>query len=770
MALKDRESIEERNEGLREGNRYYQAQTEALARSLDLSNSLLDTLKEDMGIRTRRRTEDQNLLELNKKINKEIVNQRVGLNTVNDIEKQITKNKKFITAADTLTASLTTKILTSGKQNVAVIVETANELAENLVKQKENQILIDEINKEIANGNALRVDQLIALENINSELDNEIDTAYSLLDTDGKRLAITQAQSIALEANNVRRGKEKDLVEELNDSLGVTGKILNLFGSIPGLGKDAQDAYAAVVAEQKALVEDGQKIMSQEEAIIFGATKLGEGIGKALSDPLTVGLFLFREIGRAITEVDSRVTGLQKQLGLSRIASAGISFDFKQLTYSTNDAFITSQKLYESFAAFSEELGFAVDYSGQTLETFTTLNKRLGLATKEAAVLTTLFKLQGNDTENQLGNLVKQIGAFNTINGTAFDTKQTLNEIASTSASIQVSLKLSAEDLATAVLESRKLGLNLEQVDKIADSLLQFETSITNELKAELLIGRDINLERARLLAINNDLEGVAKELADQNIGFFEFSNLNRIQQQAIAEAMGMSRDEMSKMLLNQQRQLMTNEEISSQLEGQELSNFKQLTFQESLNTALEKMRDIFSTIAEGPLGVIVGFFANLLSNSIVLHGVLGSLVAVMGVLAIKSGAVLVKSIGLAIAEIFGANSKFGPLGLAIAGASVGALSAAVMSASSLAQTVEDGIAPSSKGPFTIMDNYGGMAVTTQGDNIVATPNINNSPVANNDEQRRTNMLLEKLLSKDSNVYMDSQRVGTALSMGKSRL
>ena len=62
------------------------------------------------------------------------------------------------------------------------------------------------------------------------------------------------------------------------------------------------------------------------------------------------------------------------------------------------------------------------------------------------------------------------------------------------------------------------------------------------------------------------------------------------------------------------------------------------------------------------------------------------------------------------------------------------------------------------------------MAVTTPGDNIVATPNINNSPVANNDEQRRTHLLLEKLLAKDSNVYMDSQRVGTALSMGKSRL
>jgi len=762
MAI-DRESTEQRNAALERQNQLLERQVEALSRASDLSNSLLDTLKEELGIQTRRTTDEQSLLEINKKINKEINNQRFGLSNSATVSKQITTNQRLINASLVTSNSLTRDIT---RQEQIKARSAANYF--NLLNK--TQLELDEIEKQAISGNDIDYNRLRTLkENIKS-YDDQLDITLKTLSTDGRRLATTLAQKTALEQINDDRHEELRTLEEIEHTLGVTGKILNLIGNVPGLGKFAQDAYAAVENEQKALKEAGEDLMDQYETIAFGAKKLGEGIKDTLNDPLTVGIFLFEEIGRAITEVDSRVTGLQKQLGLSRIASAGISFDFKQLTYSTNDAFITSQKLYESFAAFSEELGFAVDYSGQTLETFTTLNKRLGLATKEAAVLTTLLKLQGDNTEDQLGNLVKQIGAFNAINGTAFDTKQTLNEIASTSASIQVSLKLSAEDLATAVLESRKLGLNLEQVDKIADSLLQFETSITNELKAELLIGRDINLERARLLAINNDLEGVAKELADQNIGFFEFSNLNRIQQQAIAEAMGMSRDEMSKMLLNQQRQLMTNEEISSQLEGQELSNFKQLTFQESLNTALEKMRDIFSTIAEGPLGVIVGFFANLLSNSIVLHGVLGALVSVMGVLAIKSGMVLVKSIGVAIAEIFGANAKFGPLGLAIAGASVGALSAAVMSASSLAQTVEDGIAPSSKGPFTIMDNYGGMAVTTQGDNLVATPNINNSPVANNDEQRRTNMLLEKLLSKDSNVYMDSQRVGTALSMGKSRL
>jgi hypothetical protein len=759
----DRESREEINRLQAQSAEYTKKQTEQLAEQVNLSSNLLETLKEELNIRTRRSTKEQDLLDLNKKINKEIVNQKFGLSNVSTVQKQIKQNQDLILKAARVQQSIASNLDKTEK-------EKATQAAKYFVELSKQQKAIEEIEEQITKGLSQDYERLTTLKAQQAETDALLQDTYESLSADGKRLALTKAQKNTLRDVVRDRKEELKVLNEIEHTLGVTGKILNLISKVPGLGKFAQDAYAATIEEQKALKEAGKDIMDQYKTIEFAAGKLGEGIKDTINDPLTVGIFLFEELGRAASEVDSRVTGLQKQLGLGRVASAGISFDFKQLTYSTNDAFITTQKLYESFTAFSDELGFAVDYSGQTLETFTTLNKRLGLATKEAAALTTLFKLQGDNTEDQLGNLTKQIGAFNTLNGKAFDTKQTLNEIASTSASIQVSLKLSAEELAAAVLEAKKLGLNLEQVDKIADSLLQFETSITNELKAELLIGKDINLERARLLALNNDLEGVAKELADQNVGFFEFSKMNRIQQQAIAEAMGMSRDEMSQMLLNQQRQLMTNEEISSQLEGQELSNFKQLTFQESLNTALEKMRDIFTTIAEGPIGIIAGFFANMLSNSIVLHGVLGALTATMGVLAIKSGATLVKSIGTAIAAIFGENAKFGPLGLAVSGAAVGALFAALAKASSTAQSVQDGIAPSSKGPFTIMDSYGGMAVTAKGDGIVASPNINRSSGVNNEEQRRTNMLLEKLLAKDSNVYMDSQRVGTALSMGKSRL
>jgi len=755
MAI-DKESIEERNDGLREGNKYYQAQVEYLSRSVDLSNTLLDTLKEELGIQSRRQTSEQNLLEINKKINKELINQRVGLNTISDIEKQITKNKKLRTATDAVIASLSNQISKEQK-------EQANQLAESLKLQKENQIQIDQINKELAEGNTLRADELKGLEDANYALDTQIDTINEGLDIDGKRLAITQAQAFTLGDNIKRREEELELVTELNNSLGVTGKILDLIGSIPGIGSFAKKAQQEVIKQQKFLVDSGEEAMSTSEALEYGAKKLGEGISEALNDPLTLGLFLFKQIGSSIGEVDSRVTGLQKQLGLSRYESAGISADFHMIANSSEDAYITTKKLAESFSEFSSQLGFAVDYSGQTLETFTTLNKRLGLSVEQATALTSLYKLGGNNTEDQLENTVKQIGAFNTLNGKAFDTKQTIGEIASASASIQVSLGGSVQELTSATLEAKKLGLNLAQVDKIADSLLNFETSIENELKAELLIGKEINLEKARLLAINNDLEGVGKELEKQNINYFEYGKMNRLQQTALAEALGMSREEMSEMLLQQQRQSMTNEEISAQLEGQELSNFKALTFQESLNVALEKMQDIFTNIAEGPLGIIVGGLSSMLSNSIVLHSVLGALTATMGILAIKSGITLVKSIGIAIAEIFGANAKFGPLGLALSGAAIGGLFAALATAPSQAQSVDD----------AVISPGGGIITTHPDDYLIATKDpqgLANSVGGSGGSSAKVESLLEQLVKKNSNVYMDSSKVDDAKAFSYSKL
>ena len=759
----DRESVEQRNEALERQNQLLERQVEQLSRSNDLSNSLLDTLKEELGIRTRRTEGENNLLAINKKINKAITDQKFGLSNIATITKQRDKNEQLIKSAIVQQKSLQNQLLDQGKRGEVIKARAAANYLEQLAK---TQSEIDEINRAAERGEAIDFERLKTLEDQQAKLDQQLDNTLEGLSTDGRRLATTIAQANTLEKVNEERDKEIDKLEKIEKTLGVTGKLMNLISTVPGIGKFAQDAYAKVMQEQKALAEAGDELMSQEETIGRFGEHIADGITETLNDPLTLGIALFNQLGKTAAKADAKITGIQKQLGLGRLASTGIAMDFSAIAFSSEDTFITSTKLAESFAEMSNQLGFAVDYSGQTLETFTTLNKRMGLSVEQATSLTSLLKLQGDNTEDQLGSLVKQIGAFNTINGTAFDTKQTLGEIANTSAAIQVSLGLSTDELTESVLQAKKLGLNLEQVDKIADSLLQFETSIENELKAELLLGREINLEKARLLALNNDLKGVGEELANQNIDFLSFSKMNRLQQQAIADAMGMGREEMSQMLLNQRVMAIANGEISDQMSEQELAHYKQLTFQESLNAAIEKMQDIFVNIAEGPLGTIVGFFADILSNSYALNGVLAMITAKLIRQSLISAGNLAKAISTAVAKIWGGLGGMPVVGIGLAAAAVTAMYASIRKSQSAAQSVKDGIAPSSKGPFTITDAYGATAITAKGDGLAVSPNITRG--GEGASTRKMEMLLEKLVMKDSNVYMDSDKVGTAFAKSAS--
>ena len=97
------------------------------------------------------------------------------------------------------------------------------------------------------------------------------------------------------------------------------------------------------------------------------------------------------------------------------------------------------------------------------------------------------------------------------------------------------------------------MGFELKQLDGLADSFLDFESSITKEMEAQVLTGRDLNLTKAREAALNNDLVTLAKEITSQVGNSEQFLKLNRIQQEAIAGAVGMTRDGLADVLRQQE-------------------------------------------------------------------------------------------------------------------------------------------------------------------------------------------------------------------------
>ena len=465
-------------------------------------------------------------------------------------------------------------------------------------------------------------------------------------------------------------------------------------------------------------------------------------------------------LAKAALAGSSNINNLQKNLGISRESAYDLQNSLAITSATSDKLYVTSTLLNKAFTDLAEQTGIVSDFGGDTLVTMTALTKQLGLGTAEASQLALLARTQGKDTEGVLENTVATVSALNRQNGVAISAKAVLNDISTASKSIVVSLGMSPEILAEAATEARALGSSLGEVDNIAGSLLDFESSIENELAFQLISGKEINLDKARQLALDNDLAGLAKEIGEQTEITNAFATGNRIEQEAAAKALGLSRDDLANMVYNQELLRLGAEGFTAEYGEQAYQSMLAMSASEKFEASMEKIKGlmgdigtIFAPIIDG-FAFLVGAIASSKEGLGAIAGIMVGLIALQGALAVKS-------LITAYAEIFKGGFMAGPFGLPIALAGAAALGGLIAST----QSVEDGIADSSRGPFTITDSYGAMAVTAKGDNLAVSPNINQGG-----GDSRMISLLEKIASKDSNVYMDSSKVGTSMAVATSRI
>ena len=414
-------------------------------------------------------------------------------------------------------------------------------------------------------------------------------------------LLMAKEANFAVEEEYLEKiNQEIQLRQKVNDSLGVTGNVLKGINEIGG-------SFAKAFKLDK-VAEDMEKFA--EESIrangsVSRLAVLGKGLTSAfksafstLTDPSVV-------IAGAISgfnEVDKANVDFQRQTGQS-LNDFGTAID------ASNTHFITMSDYIKTASELTKELGqnAAGIFKPEDLMEAAEMTEAMGMASKEAAQLAQFSKINGGNIRAQNEAIIDGVNASNKQNKTAVAAGDILKDVANVSEGIAVSYAGYPEKLGAAASAAKALGMDLGKVDSIANSLLNFEESISSELEAELLTGKDLNLEKARELALNNDLEGVAKELAQQGITSFEFSKMNRIQQEAQAKALGMSRDELGKMLLSQEMSKGLNEDALSAAQKQTLEQLKQEEASEKFSKSIEKLQQALSPV--------VGFFADILSS-----------------------------------------------------------------------------------------------------------------------------------------------------------
>ena len=469
-----------------------------------------------------------------------------------------------------------------------------------------------------------------------------------------------------------------------------------------------------------------------------------------LKDSLTSGQMLqvaAAALVKAMFDVSAQTASIRKELGLSSEASYRLRNDFAAISSSSENSFINVDRLVKGFNDLSKETGLVADFGGQTLESFTSLNQQMGFSTKEAAQLVILSRSQGKNTEQILAKTVSTVSSMNKFNKIGINVKSVLEDIANASAAMALSLGKSPEALAKAAYAARQLGTNLQGVESIASGLVDFERTITAQIEAQVLTGRQLNLEAAQYYALINDTENLAKELSNQLGTSAEFSKMNRLQQDAMAEAINVSREELAQMLLEQDKINMSAEQFKTTYGEATYEQLQSQSAAEELANTMAKLQEIVANL--GTLfAPILDAITAITSNAVALYGIMGGLIG---------RAIYLKraEIGAAVAKIFSSSFSLNPLaGAVLAGAGIAALFAAV----NQAQQVKDGIAPSGNGPFTITDSYGATAVTAKGDGVVVSPNISKGGGGMSDAKMdRMIALLERLVNKPTTLQMDGR-------------
>ena len=420
----------------------------------------------------------------------------------------------------------------------------------------------------------------------------------------------------AAQIEMIRTGK--GLTKEKIKELGLTEKLTTA-------NKHGQEIVLTGRAAAKKLAEEDIKLQGTFRA---GLKSLGSSLKKALGP-----LALFAMLVETLLEADKATTDLAKSMNMTYSEANAVRIELNEVANLSGDAFVTTKGLQESFSFINTQLGSNVRLSGELLTQFTKLREASGLTNEELYGATQLQLTSGKTLNEITGEIMAQAKLTSANNGVILNEKEILKDIKDVSAATTLSLGKNPAAIAEAVTQAKALGMTLGQVEKIAESLLNFESSITSELKAELLLGRDINLERARLLALNNDVAGVAREISSQIGNSADFAKMNVLQQNALAEAVGMNREELAKTLFVQEnlgaatgkeaekRKAILNslvsevgvEEARRRLGEQSVEDLeKQAGIQDRFNQAVLKLKEIFVSLA-GPILQIVSPIVDLL-------------------------------------------------------------------------------------------------------------------------------------------------------------
>ena len=439
---------------------------------------------------------------------------------------------------------------------------------------------------------------------------DSLDKTKQLSDEEKELLAAKEAGFVVERKIVQLSEKELRIRKGVNRSLGVTGALAKSLSKTFNIDlgdalQDARDKAEEINREfedsGKTIADVGKKTAGNAEVALLNL----KGLTGAALDGISSTEFIFSTILNQALSLNKAQTEFRTLSGQSVENFKGV-----------NSELVTATDQVKNINALSKELGVNVNaaFSPETLFNAAVLANNLDVSERSAANLALRAEVFGGEFRDAAKSAELATEQINSSGKGAVLFGDVLESAGNASDALALSLDASGKSLFVATAEARKLGLTLDQVDSIAESLLNFESSIAAELEAELFTGRELNLERARFFALTNDVAGLTEEIASNQDVLNAFASENRLAQNAIAKSLGLSRDELAKTIVIQKLNAGLTAEQAAAAANVSPELAKSLDIQEKFQKSIQSLTDAITPFVEK--------LALILDNTTALYGI----------------------------------------------------------------------------------------------------------------------------------------------------
>ena len=466
------------------------------------------------------------------------------------------------------------KLSTGMKKVAEASKDMASELSDSLKYSKENQKIASNQSKSAV---------LAAKYSTTQNKLAKIFRSYQISNLKGQDKFTEGLKESSQEYNNLKQGA-KDLVGEMGRLAGEVSELDNLFGGI------------------------------------------GQTIGEFVSNPLTIatGLLL------TFNSQQEAIAGQFGAMGVTRFGS-----DLKAANTELSKLGFSAEESQKAISDIANQFGLSVQESAKLAQNAGEIAVGLGMSLDESTKLLGTLTTIGGLTSKQATDLAKQTASLAEANNVAPD--EVLNDIANNTELFAKFAKDGGANVARAAIQARKLGVEIGDIADSMEGMLDFQGSLNAEIEASVMLGRNLNLQKARELSLAGDIEGFQREILKQVGSEAEFNKLNVLQKQALAKATGLSVDKLGKMVSREKEAATLAGELNKQ-KVEDLVSEKALTGMAKFMNELKAIGIELSNTLGPALNTIIGAFSSMVSGLNSIGGVLPVVITLLGAMAIKSG------------------------------------------------------------------------------------------------------------------------------------